>query len=46
MAGLAKICKLYGQMTVTDEHGKKVTWVYDYDQDKPVLKSEINKPKK
>ena len=30
MTGLAMICKMYGQMIVTDENGKKVIWVWDY----------------
>ena len=43
MAGLAKLCKLYGSMKVTDAHGKTITWVWDYANDKPRLKSEMTK---
>lgn len=43
MGGLAKICKLYGSMTVKDEHGKEVIWLYDYANDKPRLRSEMTK---
>jgi major membrane immunogen (membrane-anchored lipoprotein) len=43
MAGLANICKLYGKMTVKDNNGKEVVWLYDYAKDKPRLKSEMTK---
>jgi hypothetical protein len=43
MTGLAMICKMYGQMIVTDENGKKVIWVWDYANDKPRLKHEMTK---
>lgn len=43
MAGLAMICKMYGSMEVTDASGKKVTWVWDYANDKPRLKTEMTK---
>lgn len=43
MAGLAKICKLYGSMTVSDDSGKKVVWLWDYAQDRPRVKSEMSK---
>lgn len=43
MAGLAKICKLYGSMTVQGADGTKVVWVWDYANDKPRLKSEMTK---
>ena len=43
MAGLARICKLYGSMEVIGEDGKKVVWLYDYANDKPRLKSEMSK---
>ena len=43
MTGLAMICKMYGQMIVTDENGKKVIWVWDYANDKPRLKYEMTK---
>ena len=41
MAGLAKICKMYGSIEVTDEDGKKITWLWDYANDKPRLKTEM-----
>lgn len=40
MAGLAKICKLYGSITVTSD-GKSVVWVWDHANNKPRLKSEM-----
>ncbi len=43
MAGLARICKLYGSMEVVGTDGKKVKWIYDYVNDKPRLKSEMTK---
>jgi len=43
MAGLARICKMYGSMEVSDASGKKVTWLWDYVNDKPRLKSEMSK---
>jgi len=43
MGGLARICKMYGSMEVSDENGKKVTWLWDYKNDKPRLKSEMTK---
>ena len=43
MGGLAKICKLYGSMEVSDANGKKVTWVWDYAKNEPRLKSEMTK---
>jgi major membrane immunogen (membrane-anchored lipoprotein) len=43
MAGLATMCKLYGSLEVTDQDGNKKTWVYDYFNDKPRLKSEMTK---
>ena len=33
MAGLAKICKIYGRMTTRGQDGKSVTWVWDYAAD-------------
>ena len=41
MAGLAKLCKLSGSLKVTDSSGKTVEWIYDYELDKPRLKSEM-----
>jgi hypothetical protein len=43
MAGLAKICKLYGQMEIIGRDGKSVIWLWDYVNDKPRLKSEMTK---
>jgi len=43
MSGLAKICKKYGSIKVTDSAGKKAIWVWDYVNDVPRLKTEINK---
>jgi len=43
MAGLAKICRLYGSMDVTDKDGNKVTWLWDYVNEKPRLKTEMTK---
>ena len=36
MGGLARICKLYGSLQVADAQGKKVLWLWDYANDKPV----------
>jgi hypothetical protein len=41
MNGLAKICKLYGGMTV-----QGVKWVWDYAQDRPRLASEMTAKEK
>jgi hypothetical protein len=43
MSGLANICKMYGSMEVTDANGKKVTWLWDYVNDKPRLKTDMSK---
>lgn len=43
MAGLARICKMYGSMEMIDVNGKKVTWIWDYVNDKPRLKTEMTK---
>ena len=43
MAGLARICKMYGSLEVSDGNGKKVTWLWDYANDKPRLKTEMSK---
>lgn len=43
MGGLARICKMYGSIEVSDENGKKITWLWDYKNDKPRLKSEMTK---
>lgn len=42
MGGLAKICRMYGSLEVSD--GKeKVTWLWDYVNEIPRLKSEMTK---
>jgi hypothetical protein len=43
MGGLARICKMYGSMEVSDANGNKVIWLWDYVNDKPRLKSEMSK---
>lgn len=43
MGGLAKICKLYGSMTVQDADGISVEWKYDYALDKPRLEKDMTK---
>jgi hypothetical protein len=43
MAGLARICKMYGSMEVSDANGNKVTLVWDYANDKPRVKTEMTK---
>jgi hypothetical protein len=40
MGGLARICKLYGRMTVQQD-GKSITYVWDYANDCAVPESEI-----
>jgi hypothetical protein len=39
MAGLAKICKQFGRLIAKGNNGNTAEWVYDYEKDKPVLKS-------
>jgi hypothetical protein len=43
MGGLARVCKMYGAMEVKGANGRKVTWLWDYVNDKPRLKSEMTK---
>jgi len=43
MGGLAKICKMYGRMDVSDAKENKVVWLWDYVNDKPRLHSEMTK---
>ena len=43
MAGLARICKLYGKITCKDRHGNTMVWMYDYANDKPRLQHEMTK---
>lgn len=42
MGGLARICKLYGSIEVSDKN-VNVVWLWDYANDKPRLKSEMTK---
>lgn len=41
MGGLARICKLYGAMTITGKDGKSVKYVWDYAADKAVPEDEM-----
>lgn len=41
MGGLARICKMYSSMEVADAKGKKVTWIWDYVNDKARVKNEM-----
>lgn len=41
MAGLRRICKMYGGMTVTGSDGKKVNYVWDYANDEPIPKEQM-----
>ena len=41
MGGLARICKMCGSLEVSDGNGKKVTWLWDYANDKARLKTEM-----
>jgi len=43
MAGLARICKVYGGMEFVDKNGKKTKWLWDYAKDKAVLAEEMTK---
>ena len=43
MAGLRRICKLYGGMKFKGADGKTVEWVWDYVRDEPRLKSDMDK---
>jgi hypothetical protein len=43
MAGLEKVCKIYGSIDVTDVNGNKVTWIWDYVNNKARLSSEMTK---
>jgi hypothetical protein len=43
MAGLKRLCKLYGSIKCKDANGNEVVWIYDYVNDKPRLKSEMTK---
>lgn len=41
MAGLNRLCKLYGGLTAKGADGKEVRYVYDYAADKAVLDTEM-----
>lgn len=41
MAGLKRLCKLYGGMTVKGVDGKEVRYVYDYAADKAVPETQM-----
>ena len=41
MGGLSRFCKMYGSMEVSDANGKKVTWLWDYANDKARLKTQM-----
>ncbi len=41
MAGLRKLCKLYGSLVVKDEKGAAVRYVWDYASDKPTREEEM-----
>jgi hypothetical protein len=43
MAGLARICKMYGSFEAIDSDGEKLIWLWDYVNDKPRLKTEMTK---
>ena len=43
MAGLQRICKMYGSIEVVGNDGKKVIWLWDYVSDTARLKSEMSK---
>ncbi len=43
MAGLKRVCKLYGSISIMDAKRKKTTWIWDYANDKPRLKTEMTK---
>lgn len=43
MGGLAKLCKMYGSLEAVDNNGEKITWIWDYVNDKPRLKHEMTK---
>lgn len=41
MAGLARVLKAYGLMTVIGNDGRKVEWAWDYAADEPVDSAEM-----
>lgn len=46
MGGLARICKLYGEITIKNNDGQSVKWIYDYHLDKPRIESEMTPEEK
>lgn len=46
MGGLAKICRMYGSIGISDTKGKNVVWVWDYANEKPRLESEMSDDEK
>jgi hypothetical protein len=41
MAGLRKLCKIFGGVTVTGDDGKTIKYVWDYAADKPATEAEM-----
>lgn len=41
MAGLQRICKMFGGLNAVDKNGNRVEYVWDYVADIAVLKSEM-----
>lgn len=41
MAGLRRICKMFGGMTVTGNDGRTINYVWDYAKDEPVRKEQM-----
>ena len=39
------LCKMYGELKVTDNKGKSTTHVWDYAQNKPMLKDKVEQMK-
>jgi hypothetical protein len=46
MAGLRKILKSCGKMTVTGSNGLKVEWTWDYAKDEPRMEHEMTRDEK
>lgn len=46
MSGLQRICKMYGGMIMKDKDGKEVEWAWDYVNEKPRIKKEIDASEK
>lgn len=41
MAGLRKLCKMFGSLTVKDADGHEVRYVWDYARDEPVTREQM-----